>query len=75
MRFRWDGKYSGLPKSPGDGSTFRQFVEWWTAPYPQPAVDRSGLHEVEAEDALALAAAPAADGWPNWELIDVLDLD
>jgi hypothetical protein len=61
---------------------FRRFVEWWTAPYPQTAADRPGipagpesLHKGEAQEDLKLSAVTRADEWPNWVLIDVLDLD
>jgi hypothetical protein len=61
---------------------FRQFVEWWTASYPQTTTDRPGipagpeiLHKVEAQEDLKLSAVTTADEWPNWVLIDVLDLD
>jgi hypothetical protein len=82
MMFRWTYENSGFPKSTGDGSIFQQFVEWWKAPLPAPTADRPGipagpeiLRPIIFPEGLDRSMVAAADEWPNWELIDVLDLD
>ena len=82
MMLRWTYENSGLPMSTEDGSMFRQFMEWWNAPFPASKADRPGLaaspeilRPIIFPEGLDRSMVATADEWPKWELVDVLDLD